>query len=219
MAGSFRPLAPMLQGDGASFRQAQDEGKREWHLSMALRKFLILSLSKDAPCRSNDKFSALPRPQMRKALALARELLQERRRAPEVAVRAVEALHIREHPIEPDRVGVEHRPAAPSREAVAGDVDDVDVGGAQRDALLEQLGALVDQRVDGALDDLVVGDRLARHAEPLRLRQDQLFDLGVRQRRAAALVVAVPAGIGLLPVAAPLADLVGEMRVADRKST
>src|SRR6185436_16358134 len=37
--------------------------------------------------------------------------------------------------LQADRVGIEHRPAAVGREAVAGQVDHVDVGGAQRDAL------------------------------------------------------------------------------------
>src|SRR6185295_10924426 len=47
--------------------------------------------------------------------------------------------------VQADRVGVEHRPAAVGREAVAGEVDHVDVGGAQGDALLKDVGAFVHQ--------------------------------------------------------------------------
>src|SRR5438105_2022524 len=47
--------------------------------------------------------------------------------------------------VESDGVRVEHRAAAVGREAVAGEVDHVDVGGAQRDALLEDVRALVHQ--------------------------------------------------------------------------
>ena len=46
-----------------------------------------------------------------------------------------------------------------AREAVAGEVDDVDVGCALRDAFLEHARALVDQREDAAVDDLLVVDR------------------------------------------------------------
>src|SRR5579883_2462513 len=158
--------------------------------------------------------SALARREIGEALAFARELFQQRRRLPEEAMRLVESLHIGIDLVETDSVGIEHRSAAPSREAIAGEIDDVDVARSERDALLEDLGALVDQRVDGALDDLLVGDRLALDAQPLRFRGDHLLDLGIGERRAAALLVAVPAGTGLLPVAALLADLVGQMRIA-----
>ena len=50
------------------------------------------------------------------------------------------------------------RAAAVPREAVAREIHDVDVRGAKRDALVEKLRALVDQRVDTALDDFVLGE-------------------------------------------------------------
>src|SRR5579883_1410777 len=152
--------------------------------------------------------------QIRKALPLARELLEKWRGAPPEAMRLVEALHIGIDLVEADRVGIEHRPAAPGGEAIAGEIDHVDIAGAERDTFFEDLRALIHQRIDRALDDLLIRDRLARNPEALRFRDDHLLDLGIRQRCAAALLVAVPAGIGLLAEAALLADLIGELRVA-----
>src|SRR5690349_629088 len=87
--------------------------------------------------------------------ALAREALEQRRRRPPRAVLLVEGGHAFVHLLQADRVGVEHRPAAIAREAVAREVDDVDVGGAQRVAFFQDLRALVHERVDLALDDLL----------------------------------------------------------------
>ena len=92
--------------------------------------------------------------------------------------------------------------------------DDVDVAGAQGEALVEDLRALVDQRVEAARHDLVVADRAARDAALRRYAGDQLVDGRIRKRDAAPLFVAVPAGAGLLPEAAPLAEAVGDRRVA-----
>src|SRR5579884_782696 len=147
--------------------------------------------------------ASTPRPyQIREALSLARQLLQERRRAPPEAMRLMEPLHIGIDLVETDRVGIEHRPAAPGGEAIAGEIDHVDIAGAERDAFLENLRALIHQRIDRALDDLLIRDRLARSPEALRFRDDHLLDLGVGQRRAAAFLIAIPAGIGLLAEAA-----------------
>src|SRR2546427_3577996 len=66
-----------------------------------------------------------------------------------------------QHFVQSHRVGVEHRPAAVRRKAVAGEIDHVDVGGAQRDAFLEDVRAFVGERIHAALDDFLVRD-LAR---------------------------------------------------------
>src|SRR5678810_500136 len=58
-------------------------------------------------------------------------------------VALLELLDGGEHAGQADRVGIEHRPAAVGREAVAGQVHHVDVGGAQRDAFLEDVRALI----------------------------------------------------------------------------
>ena len=55
-------------------------------------------------------------------------------------------------------VDLPHRPAAPGREAVAVEVHRIDVAGSERDALLEDLGALVGEPQQAALDDLVGRD-------------------------------------------------------------
>src|SRR5712692_11280033 len=55
---------------------------------------------------------------------------EQRRRLPEIriAVRICgKTLHPAHHAIKPNRVGIEHRPAAEPREAIAGEVNHVDV--------------------------------------------------------------------------------------------
>src|SRR5690606_39773994 len=93
--------------------------------------------------------------------------------------------------------GVEHRTAPVDRPAVTVDPDDVDVRGPDRDAFLEDLGALVDHREDAALEDLLLGD-LARLLAGLghEVADDLLGD--GRRTRLAVLVVVVVAGAGLL---------------------
>ena len=83
--------------------------------------------------------------------------------------------------------------------------------GAQRDAFLEDLRAFVDQRVDQALHDLLVGDLARRDAELLAVLLDHLVDDLARDRVALAGLVVVPAGAGLLAEAAQLAQLVGRL--------
>src|SRR6185369_3910078 len=90
-------------------------------------------------------------------------------------------------------VGVEHRPAAVGREAVAGEVDHVDVGSAQRDAFLEDVGRLVHQRVDQPLDDFLVGNLPGLDVFLLPVVGNYLFDFGIRYRLAVGQVVLVPA--------------------------
>src|SRR5688500_7446828 len=84
---------------------------------------------------------------------LARQPFEERSGSPPFAVLAVEGRHTLVHVGQPHTVHVEHRPPPESREAVPGEVDHVDVGSAQRETLLEDLGAFVHERVDRALDD------------------------------------------------------------------
>ena len=60
---------------------------------------------------------------------------------PTVTVRP--AMHGREYLIQSDRIGMEHRPAAPVRKAVAVKIDDVHVGGAQRNAFFDDIRTFV----------------------------------------------------------------------------
>src|SRR5215213_4166801 len=90
-----------------------------------------------------------------------------------------------------DLVGVEHRAAAPGRPAVAVEPDHVDVAGPGSDALVENARALVDHRVDQALDDLLPRDQPARHAEARRDAGDEPLHLRVRLAGAGALGIEV----------------------------
>src|SRR5215510_12451312 len=96
------------------------------------------------------------------ALASGREPVEERCGRPE----GIPALVLEfEQPVaqcpEPDRIGPEHGTASIDGPAVAVDPDHVDVAGADSDLLIEDLGALVDHRIEEPLQDLLVGDRAA----------------------------------------------------------
>src|SRR5689334_24059131 len=142
------------------------------------------------------------------------EFDEQRRGLPHRALVSLLELFDRgQHLVQAHGVGVEHRPAAVGREAVAGEVDHVDVGGAQRDTFLEDLRALVHERVDKALDDLVVGDLARLDPIGFPVVGDELVDLRVRDGFAVAGFVQVPALPGLLPEAAELGHLVADLRV------
>ncbi len=122
----------------------------------------------------------------------------------------------RQHLVQADAVGVVHRPAAEGREAVAVEVDDVDVAGALGNAFLENLRALVDQREDAALDDVLLVQRLPLDALFPRRGFQHGREVGILLRGAVAGFVAVVAGTGLLPEHAGGAELVrdgGEIQV------
>src|SRR6185436_3378857 len=110
-------------------------------------------------------------------------------------------------------VGVEHRPAAVGREAVAGQVDHVDVGSAQRDAFLEDVGGLVDERVDQPFDDFLVGNRAGLDLVFSSIFLNYFFNIRIRNRFPVGQVVLVPALAGLLPVAAELGHLVADLGI------
>jgi hypothetical protein len=74
--------------------------------------------------------------------------------------------------------------------------------------LVQQLRALIDQREDAALDDLVIGD-LARDRAPAKVG-DERVDGWIGQRVAASRFVAVPAEPRLLAKASQLAQAIGD---------
>jgi len=93
--------------------------------------------------------------------------------------------------------GVEHGAAAPGGEAVAGDVDHVDVGGAQGHAFFEDAGAFVYERQDAAVDDFFLSDDAAFYAGGAGCRFDEGGYFGIG-RGLAVFVVARPASSGFL---------------------
>src|SRR6185503_20127177 len=146
------------------------------------------------------------------------ELHEERRRLPLRALIAfLKGLNTLQNLIESDAIRIEHRPAAVGRKAVAGEVDHVDVRGAQRDAFFEDVGAFVHQGIDQSLHDLLVGDRSRLGADFFPVSGQNLINLGVGDRLAricpSSGLVSVEALAGLLPEAALLADAVGDLRI------
>src|SRR5262249_55728454 len=128
------------------------------------------------------------------APALVGELVQKRRGPPEITARLLlESQQPIADRLEADLVGPEHRAATVDGPAIAARPDDGDVARADGLAFLEDLGALVDHRVEQSLADLVVGDRATRHAGFLRDFQDDALDLGIGPGRAIATFVLVEA--------------------------
>src|SRR5690606_34577139 len=102
------------------------------------------------------------------------------------------------------------RSSAEHGEAVAGEVDDVDVGGAQGNALFQNAGAFVHQGIDAALDDFLVADLARSDAQFLAAFLDHAIDLGVGEGIPPARLIAVEASAGLLAEAAHFAQPVGD---------
>src|SRR5215472_5792726 len=126
-----------------------------------------------------------------------------------------EPMHSANHVVEAERVGVEHRAAARHGKSIAGEIDEIDVGGPQRDAVLQDAGTLVDERKDAAVDDLVVGDLARDEAFLLAVARDERIDRRIGDGVAASGFVAVPARAGLLSEASKLAYAIGDPRIND----
>src|SRR6267143_4133300 len=148
------------------------------------------------------------------AAAFGNQFLEERRRLPVIAEPRAVFLYALQHRVEADCVRVEHRAAAMTREAEAVGVDDVDVARARGVPFLEHARAFVGERRRDARDDLLVGDRPPPDAARRRRLIGELFDQRIGGSVAAAgRVVLVPAGAGLLAVAAHLEELIGDVRL------
>ncbi len=119
-----------------------------------------------------------------------------RQRAPCVCT---QPLHGRDHARQSRLLAPEHRSPLVGRKAVAVHVHHIDVTGAQRDALGEDAGTLVDQRVQQPLGDLGIVYDTAADAEFARHLLDERGDFGVGH--AVAALVAVEAAAALLPEA------------------
>jgi hypothetical protein len=101
------------------------------------------------------------------------------------------------------------------REAVAGEVDHVDVAGALAMPSSTIFAPSLTSAYDQALDDLVVADLARRDAEVGAVLLEHVGHDLARDRVALAGHVVVPAGAGLLAEAAHLAQQVGGLGVAD----
>lgn len=78
----------------------------------------------------------------------------------------------------------------------------IEIAGALGNLFRQDLGALIDQRVDGALDNFTVGDHPPHNAGLGRAAGDHLLDLRIAVRRSAAGLVAIKASATLLAEAA-----------------
>src|SRR4029453_2026317 len=147
------------------------------------------------------------------AAALRDQPLQQRRRRPVVAEPSAVGLHSLEHGRQSDRVGVEHRAATMTWKAEPVTVDDVDVASSNGVAILEHTSAFVGERGHDARDDLVVADGMAREAALRGFLCSNLLDERIRNAGAAARLVAIPSGTGLLAVASHLIQPIGYRRL------
>src|SRR5256712_1116546 len=145
-------------------------------------------------------------------LTRVRQPHQEGGQLPDRAVLALELEHPGLERLEPHLVGPEHRATPVHGPTVTVDPDDVDVARADREPLLENLRPFVHHRAEQALEDLRVGDRAPLDPRFPRDPEDDLLDLGVRDRRAIAPRVAVVARARLLAEAPHLAEPVGDGR-------
>src|SRR5882724_358032 len=149
----------------------------------------------------------------RERLALGGETIQQGRGLPVLALRLPPLLHPVAHGLEPDLIGPEHRAAPVDWPAVAVDPDHVDVARPDRDLLLQDLGPLVDHRVEQPRQDLVLPDLPPGDAHLARYLDDDLLHVGVGDRGAVALLVAEVTRAGLLAEAAQLADAIRHRRL------
>src|SRR6056297_549934 len=105
-----------------------------------------------------------------------------------------------------DRVGPVHRSATVDGPAVAVHPHHVDVAATDGDALVEDLRALVDHRVQQAFEHLLVGDLTLLDALADGEVLDQLDHVGIRCGGAGVGIVGVVAATVLLPAATVLAQ-------------
>src|SRR5689334_2587941 len=109
--------------------------------------------------------------------------------------------------LQTDGVGIPHGSATISREAVAVQVDDVDIHCAQRKAFLKYAGAFVHESIDTAIHDFFPGDLTLANAGFRCPFTDQMSDLRIRNG-APVFVVFIPPRAGFLAVASHLTQAV-----------
>src|SRR6185436_17763545 len=148
--------------------------------------------------------------------ACRRQSRQQLRRLPRCGIGVIvggELAHAPHDLAKSHATRLEHGTATLRRESVTGQVHDVDVGGAQRDALFQDLRAFVDQRVQQTIHDLGVGNLARCNVQRLAFLVDDLVDHRIGDGVALARLVAIPSEPGLLAEAPQLADAIGDTHV------
>ena len=118
------------------------------------------------------------------------------------------------HGFEANAVSVKHGTTKIGREAIAIDVDDINIAGALGNAFFQNFGSFVHQGVHQPLDDFLTADRPPRHPLFFGVIDNQLLNARVGSGGAIAGGVGVIPGAGLLAVASELTNTVGNRAVA-----
>src|SRR5712692_9920698 len=114
------------------------------------------------------------------------------------------------HTIKPHGIGVKHGSSAMARKTETIDINYVDVAGTHGEAFIKNVGAFVGERGHDTRDNLVVGDGAPLNAARGGGLRGKIIDHGIGNGRAAAALIAIPAGAGLLAIAAHVEEPVGE---------
>src|ERR1700680_363439 len=133
-------------------------------------------------------------------LSRGRQVLEERRRSPAGTVRGRKTLHGLDHARKARLPRPVHGASLVCRKPVTVYVHHVDVAGAQGDSLLHDARALVDQRMQQPIENLLIRYLPPRDAQIARYALDERGHLRIGY--ASATLVAIEAPAGLLPEAA-----------------
>ena len=106
-----------------------------------------------------------------------------------------------------------HGPAAKHGEAIAAEIDHIEVRGACRNPFFQQTRALVDQRQHATRNDFLIAERTRAHAQLAAVRFDQGRHLGIGNRVTPARFVAIPALADLLAEAAEFTQTIGQLGI------
>src|SRR5258708_436085 len=103
-------------------------------------------------------------PKLGKGLTLFGQLLQQRRGLPSCTMLTVEFANTFVNPFQAHSVGMPHRTTTMGREAVAVNINNVDVGSAQRESFLQNPGPFVHKCIEAAIRDFGGGDLTLHNA-------------------------------------------------------
>src|SRR6185295_1027050 len=150
-------------------------------------------------------------------LAFGGESFEQHRGFPVFAMCGMIGLHGCQHFVQPNRIGVEHRPPAIARKTITVDINNIDITGSQCNAFLQDFRAFIDEGENAAFKNFLVGNLLSLDTGLTGSFDDQFFDNWIGNRIAIAGLVAIPSRARLLPEAAEFADLIGYFRIAQMR--